>query len=158
MHASPPRDRIDASLGAASHDSKGFPMSDIIPGLRYRDAPAALKWLAAAFGFEERLVVPGPDGTIAHAEMSFGDGFIMLGSAKGDVPTVNAAWALSEVTRSIYIVLEDTDAHYARAKAAGAEIVRELGDTEYGSRDYIARDPEGNVWCFGTYRPGGCAV
>jgi len=129
-------------------------MSRIIPGLRYQDAPAAMKWLAGAFGFEERLVVPNPDGSIAHAEMSlFGD-HIMLGSAKEDFLGMKPPREVGAVTQSIYIVLDDADAHYARAKAAGAEIIRELGDTDYGSRDYVARDPEGHVWCFGTYRPG----
>lgn len=129
-------------------------MSDIVPGLRYHDATAALKWLAAAFGFQERFVVPNPDGAIAHAEMRFGDGYIMLGSARDDDLNMKPPGDLGTVTQSIYVILQDTDAHYARAKAAGAEIVRELHDTDYGSREYIARDPEGHLWCFGTYRPG----
>lgn len=129
-------------------------MSRVIPGLRYRDAPAAMKWLTAAFGFEERLVVPGENGTIRHAQMSFGGDYIMLGSAKDDFLGMKTPREVGAVTQFIYMVLDDTDAHYSRAKAAGAEIIRELGDTDYGSRDYVARDPEGNLWCFGTYRPG----
>jgi uncharacterized glyoxalase superfamily protein PhnB len=120
----------------------------IFPGLRYRDAPAALEWLARAFGFEEVMVVPGEDGTIAHAEMRLGRGMIMLGSDKDDRfgSRVGLGW--------IYVALDgDVDAHHDRAVAAGAEVLMELTSTDYGSRDYSVRDPEGNVWSFGSYRP-----
>lgn len=118
------------------------------PTLLYEDAPAAIEWLKRAFAFEERMVVPGPGGTIAHAELSYGDGIVMLGSkAAADPPGGPPG------RQSIYVAVEDTDAHHDRAKAAGAEIVRELVDTDYGSRDYAALDPEGHQWNFGTYRP-----
>jgi uncharacterized glyoxalase superfamily protein PhnB len=120
----------------------------VFPALRYRDAPAALAWLARAFGFEEVMVVPGPDGTIAHAEMRLGDGMIMLGSDRDDRfgSHSGAGW--------IYVAIEgDVDAHHQRAVAAGAEVVMEPADTDYGSRDHSVRDPEGNLWSFGTYRP-----
>jgi uncharacterized glyoxalase superfamily protein PhnB len=127
----------------------------IIPALRYRDAPAAIEWLCRAFGFEKHLVVPGPDGTIAHAQLTFGPGMIMLGSARDDefgrlmtVPT-----ARGPVTQSAYIIVADADAHYARAKAADAEIVMDIKDEDYGGRGYSARDPEGHLWNFGTYDP-----
>jgi uncharacterized glyoxalase superfamily protein PhnB len=121
---------------------------NIFPALRYQDGPAAIEWLARAFGFEKQMVVPGPGGTIAHAQMRFGPGVIMLGSAKHgpDNP-----W--DTVPQGIYVYVADADAHYARAKAAGAEIVMELRDTDYGSREYSVRDPEGHLWSFGTYRP-----
>jgi uncharacterized glyoxalase superfamily protein PhnB len=126
-------------------------MSDIYPSLRYRDAHAAIDWLERAFGFERHAVYDGPDGTVAHAELRHGDGMVMLGSERdgGDQfgSHVGQSWT--------YVVVTDPDAHYARADAAGAEIVRALGDQEYGSRDYSARDLEGNLWSFGTYRPGG---
>ncbi|HEX8536324.1 MAG TPA: VOC family protein [Cystobacter sp.] len=115
------------------------------PVLRYKNAPAAIKWLAAAFGFEEHLVVPGPNDTVAHAELRFGTGIFMLGSQKDDIYG-NAGMAP-------YVYVADIDAHCARARAAGAVIVREPFDTDYGSRDYAARDCEGHVWSFGTYRP-----
>lgn len=115
------------------------------PMLRYKNAPAAIKWLAAAFGFEEHLVVPGPNDTVAHAELRFGTGIFMLGSQKDDIYG-NAGMAP-------YVYVADIDAHCARARAAGAVIVREPFDTDYGSRDYAARDCEGHVWSFGTYRP-----
>ncbi len=115
------------------------------PMLRYKDAPAALKWLAAAFGFEEHTVVPGPGGSVAHAELRFGTGIFMMGSQKDDL--------LGNAGMAPYVYVGDIDAHCARARAAGAVIVREPFDTDYGSRDYAARDCEGHVWSFGTYRP-----
>jgi uncharacterized glyoxalase superfamily protein PhnB len=122
-------------------------MATIFPSLRYRDAARAIEFICEAFGFERHQVVENPDGTIAHAELSYGDGAVMLGTDREDSygSHVGHGW--------MYVVIEDADAHYARAKAAGAEIVRELEDQDYGSRDYSARDFEGNLWSFGTYRP-----
>ena len=118
------------------------------PSLLYEDASAALGWLVDAFGFVEKMRVPGPEGTIAHAELSYGSGIVMLGSTANadDVGPPSAR-------QSVYVAIEDPDAHHDRAKAAGARIVRELVDTDYGSRDYAALDPEGHLWNFGTYRP-----
>jgi uncharacterized glyoxalase superfamily protein PhnB len=119
----------------------------IVLSLRYRDAPAAIAWLKEAFGFEESMVVGDEEGGIAHAQLTYGDGMVMLGSAREDAfgDHVGQGWA--------YVVVDDADAHRARAVAAGAEVVRPLEDQEYGSRDYSARDPEGNLWSFGTYDP-----
>ena len=125
----------------------------VIPCLSYRDAPAAIAWLKEAFGFTEIMVVPGPDDTIAHAQLAFDGGMVMVGSIRDDELKMQTPCDLGGVTQSIYIVVKDTDAHYARAVEAGTEIVRELEDTPYGSRDYSARDPEGHLWNFGTYRP-----
>ena len=125
----------------------------IVPCLSYRDAPAAIAWLKEAFGFTEVMVVPGPDDTIAHSQLAFAGGMIMVGSLRDDALKMQTPCDLGGVTQSIYIVVEDADAHYERAVEAGAEIVRELEDTPYGSRDYSARDPEGHIWNFGTYRP-----
>jgi uncharacterized glyoxalase superfamily protein PhnB len=119
-----------------------------IPCVTYRDAPAALDFLERAFGFERGLVVPGENGRdIAHAEMRHGDGWIMLGSTRED------GLARPPGTAAVYIVAEDIDALHERALNAGAEIVRALENTGYGSRDFSAADPEGNVWSFGTYAP-----
>lgn len=127
---------------------------NIFPALRYQDAPAAIEWLTRAFGFEEQIVVPGPDDTIAHAQLSFGSGMIMLGSIRDDELRMRSPRDLGgAVSGSIYVYVEDIDAHYERAKAADAEIVRELSDTSYDSREYSARDLEGRLWSFGTYRP-----
>jgi uncharacterized glyoxalase superfamily protein PhnB len=124
---------------------------NIFPTLTYRDAPGALAWLEAAFGFVPEMVHEGPDGTIAHAEMSHGAGRIMLGTA---MPAGWGALAPPPGSGAAYVVVAELDAHCARARGAGARIVREPADTDYGSRDYAARDPEGNLWSFGTYRPG----
>jgi uncharacterized glyoxalase superfamily protein PhnB len=122
-------------------------LATIFPSLRYRDAARAISFLVEAFGFTRHQVYENPDGTIAHAELVYGDSAVMLGSDRDDSygSHVGQGW--------MYVVVDDADAHHARALAAGAEIVRELTDQEYGSRDYSARDFEGNLWSFGTYRP-----
>src|SRR5436309_10937091 len=122
-------------------------MPSVCPSLRYTDAPRAIDFLVDAFGFRRGEVYENEDGTIAHAQLAYGDGIVMLASDRDDGhgSHVGHGW--------IYVVVEDADAHYAQAKAAGAEIVREPTDQDYGSRDYSARDPEGNLWSFGTYSP-----
>ncbi len=130
------------------------PMPIIYPCLSYRDPVAAMDWLTKAFGLVKRAAYPDPDGGIAHAEMSLGAGVIMLGSPRPDKGWVSAK-DLPAVNQTLYVVVDDPDAHFARAKAAGAEIVIELKDEDYGSRGYTARDLEGNYWSFGTYVPGG---
>jgi uncharacterized glyoxalase superfamily protein PhnB len=151
---------------------EGDPMSDqagtvttqtapnIYPCLGYRDANAAIRWLREALGFEERMVHPGEDREVVHAELSLGPGIVMLGSASDDMAAVDtdALTAggepdFSHLRFSIYVAIDEVDAHCERARAAGAEIVREPNDTDYGSREYSARDLEGNVWSFGTYQP-----
>jgi uncharacterized glyoxalase superfamily protein PhnB len=130
-------------------------MMNTIPFLNYADAPASLDWLADAFGFERSEVHEGSNGTIAHAEMRFADGMIMLGSAGENDLGMKTAAELGAVNQGVYVIVDEgIDAHYERAVAAGAEVVRPIHDTDYGSRDYIVRDPEGNLWSFGTYRPG----
>ena len=127
----------------------------IFPGLRYRDAPAMIAWLGRAFGFTEHAVYRGEADVIVHAQLAFGSALIMLSSARDDRfgAMVGAPGSGPGNGQSIYVAVEDVDAHHARAKAAGAEILMALTDTDYGSRDYICRDPEGCVWCFGTYWP-----
>src|SRR6059036_1778016 len=119
----------------AKNPPEGSP--NIFPALRYKNAPAALEWLGRAFGFEKHMVVPGPEGTVAHAQMKLGSGVIMLGSGKHG--GANDPW---DEVQGVYVHVVDVDAHYARARAAGAEIVRPLQDTDYGSREYSVRDPE----------------
>ena len=127
----------------------------IFPALRYRDTPGMIAWLKRAFGFEEHVVYANDDGSIAHAQLSFGSGMIMLGSDRDDDfgRMVGAPEAGKRLTLTIYVAVDDADAHHDRAVAAGAEIVMPLTDQEYGSRDYLCRDPEGQLWCFGTYWP-----
>ncbi len=129
------------------------PTTRIFPFLRYEDAPAAFEWLARAFGFEKQMLVPGPDGTIAHAQLRYGGSLIMIGSARDDVMHLKSPAEVGGATQGIYVHVDDVDAHHDRAKAAGAEIIMELEDTEYGSREYMARDLEGHLWSFGTYAP-----
>ena len=131
--------------------------STIIPCLRYRDAPTMIDWLCAAFGFERHLVVDDGNGGIAHAQLTLGSGMIMLGSARdGDDPfgrLQSTPAALGGTTQSPYIVVADADVVYARAKAAGAEIVMEIKDEDYGGRGFACRDPEGHLWSIGSYDP-----
>ena len=124
----------------------------IYPFMRYNDATAAIEFLKSAFGFEEHMIVPGENGSIAHAELRLGESIIMPGSAHTPRKVARPK-SIEDVDIGIYIGVEDVDAHHDRAKAAGAEIVRELNDTDYGSREYSAVDPEGYYWSFGTYRP-----
>jgi uncharacterized glyoxalase superfamily protein PhnB len=127
----------------------------LIPTIRYADAPRMLDWLCEAFGFAKHFVVPGEDGGIAHAQVSFGTGMLMLGSDRDDEwgGFVKPARARGGASGAVYVVVADADAHCARARSAGAEILYGPRDTDYGSREYAARDPEGNVWSFGTYDP-----
>lgn len=138
----------------------------VIPCLRYRDAPAAIDWLCTAFGFERQAVHANADGTIAHAQLTFGNGMIMLGSVSTTEPTTgsatDSAWGrlirqpdqlAGAETQSAYLIVADADAVYARAKAAGAEILLDIKDEDYGGRGFTCRDLEGHIWNFGTYDP-----
>jgi uncharacterized glyoxalase superfamily protein PhnB len=127
----------------------------MIPFLRYEDADAALRFLVEAFGFEERAVHRGEGDAIEHAELAYGNGMVMIGSIRedGGPIQVKSPKQLGGASQGIYVVVDDPDAHHDHAKAAGAEILTGLTDQDYGSREYIALDPEGNVWSFGTYDP-----
>jgi uncharacterized glyoxalase superfamily protein PhnB len=119
----------------------------LYPSLRYEDAPAALEWLERAFGFERLHAYEDGNGGIAHAEMRWGESVLMFGSDRQDTfgKRAGAGW--------LYATCDDPDALFERATAAGAEVVRPLQDTDYGSRDFTVRDLEGNTWSFGTYEP-----
>ena len=119
----------------------------IYPTLTYGDAGTAIDFLTEAFGFERHAVYNGDGGDVRHAELRLGNGLVMLGSANASIPATKGR------AGGIYVVVDDPDAHYERAVGAGAEVVRDLTDEDYGSRGYTARDLEGNVWSFGTYRP-----
>lgn len=128
------------------------PPPTVWPTLTYRDARAAIAFLRDAFGFEETAVYPreSDPSIIEHAEMRWPlGGGVMFGSAeKDDGPFGRRAPG----NDSVYVVCDDPDARFARATAAGAEVVRGLVDEDYGSRGFTVRDPEGNLWTFGTYR------
>jgi uncharacterized glyoxalase superfamily protein PhnB len=130
----------------------------VIPCLRYRNAPAAIEWLGIAFGFEKQAIYSNEDGTVAHAQLTHGNGMVMLGS----VLETESEWGRlikqpDEIggaeTQSSYVIVNDADAIYARAKAAGATIVVEIKDEDYGGRGFSCYDPEGHLWNFGTYDP-----
>ena len=130
----------------------------VIPCLRYRDAPKAIAWLCSVFGFEQHLVVGYEDGTIAHAQLSFGNGMIMLGSVlKVDNDFGRLIKQPDEIagmeTQSPYLIVADADAVYQRAKTAGARIELEIKDEDYGGRGFSCRDLEGHLWNVGTYDP-----
>lgn len=119
----------------------------ICPVLRSPDPAAAIDFLRRAFGFEEHAVHKGPDGGIVHAELRHGNGMVMLGPSGGTEAMFDTG------RQSVYVTVDDVDALHDRAVGAGAEIVYPLTDQDYGSRDFSAADPDGNVWSFGTYRP-----
>jgi len=128
----------------------------LIPCLRYRDASAAIEWLCKAFGFEKMYVVPEGKDRIAHAQLSFGNGMIMLGSlsdnAYGRLLTQPHEIGGAQ-TQTVYAIVTDPDAVCARAKAAGADIVIDIKDEDYGGRGFTCCDLEGHVWTFGSYDP-----
>ena len=130
---------------------------NVISAMRYREAQAAIEFLCNAFGFERQAVYIGPDGSIAHAQLTFGDGMIMIGSHPHEGEY--GKWVQPPQTREavnthgLYVIVSDADAHHARTKAAGAHILLPPTDQDYGGRDYTCRDLEGFVWTFGTYDP-----
>ena len=126
------------------------PPPQVWPTLRANDARALIRFLVGAFGFEE-TVVYGDGDTVHHAQLSWPPGGgIMMGSARpGDDTDI---WPVQPGTFGGYVVTDDPDALFARATAAGATVLAEPHDTDYGSRDFAVRDPEGNRWSFGTYR------
>jgi uncharacterized glyoxalase superfamily protein PhnB len=125
-------------------------MQSIYPVLKYRDAHAAIDFLERAFGFERRQVHEGDGGAVVHAELGVGDEVIGLSSTGVGNPVFEQGVGRT----TVYVVVDEIDRLHDRAKAAGAEIVMAPEDQEYGSRDFAARDPEGNIWSFGTYRLG----
>ena len=129
----------------------------IIPCLGYRDAKAALDFLCNIFGFQKRAVYEGPNGTIAHAELSFGNGMIMMGSSSHEGPFAKLLIHPDQIegkqTQAPYVIVEDADVLYASVKAAGAEILIDIKTEDYGGRGFTCRDLEGHVWNFGTYDP-----
>ena len=131
--------------------------STVSPCLRYRDAPAAIDWLCKVFGFERHLVVGGADNVIEHAQLSFGNGMIMLGSVSVDNDYGRLIKQPDEIggaqTQTINLVVADADVVYARVKEAGVPVLIDIADADYGGRGFTCRDLEGHVWSIGTYDP-----
>ena len=131
--------------------------SAVIPALRYQDAPAAIDWLCKALGFEKHVVYPNPDGTIGHAQLTFGNGMVMLGSVTQGTPFSDLLRQPRDIgnaeTQTPCLIVSDCDAVYATAKAAGAEMVIDIADMPYGGRASTCRDPEGHIWNVGSFDP-----
>jgi uncharacterized glyoxalase superfamily protein PhnB len=126
------------------------PPPQVWPALRARDSLGLIRFLVEAFGFEETVVYA--DGAqVQHAQLSWPPGGgVMLGSARPDAG--EDLWPVQPGSFGCYVVTDDPDQLFARATAAGAEVLQGLHETDYGSRDFAVRDPEGNRWSFGTYR------
>jgi uncharacterized glyoxalase superfamily protein PhnB len=123
----------------------------ICPTVLYRDPMAAIRLLTGALGFHRVALYEDESGVVQHAELAQGNGVVMLGSKERDGVFARALRDSGPV--GIYVAVEDVDGHHKRAVEYGVEIVMPPTDQDYGARDYMARDGEGNVWSFGSYRP-----
>ena len=128
----------------------------MIPFLRYHDAKAAIAFLADAFGLDAKMVIEDQTGKVAHAQMTLGNGMIMLSEVQegGEFDQyITTPREVGKPTGGVYMVIEDVDAHAEHAKAAGADVFLPPQDQDYGGRAYTCLDPEGNMWSFGSYDP-----
>ncbi|MYM21798.1 glyoxalase [Duganella sp. FT135W] len=131
-------------------------LCSVIPCIRYRDAPAAIEWLRGTFGFDVQFVVPSEDGLVAHAQLRFGNGMVMLSSTfdtEYGRLLRHPADSGGFVTQSTYLVVNDADEVYRRVKEAGGAILLDIKDEDYGGRGFTCSDPEGHIWSIGTYDP-----
>jgi len=119
-----------------------------MPYLLYEDSDAALDFLTSAFGFTEKVRMTDDSGRVNHAEVQIADGVVMFGTPGEDYKNPKK---LGGKTQSVYVYVDDVDAHFERAKAAGAKIVRDPEDQFYGDRNYGVEDLEGHEWYFGTH-------
>lgn len=124
----------------------------ICPTFRYNDPVAMVDWLVEAFGFTVQTKFMDGD-TIGHAELALGGAVIMLGQARDDMFGSMVGGPGENGGKAVYLAIDDADEALARARNAGADILEGPTDRDYGSREFICRDPEGNIWCLGTYRP-----
>jgi uncharacterized glyoxalase superfamily protein PhnB len=132
--------------------------STVTPGMRYRDALGMIEWLCRALGFEKQAVYANEDGTVMHAQLTFGGtGMIMIGSVTSGTPSSSLLTQPDEIggmeTQAPSLIVSDCDAIYATAKAAGAEMIIDLKEMEYGGKSFTCRDPEGHIWNVGSYDP-----
>ena len=125
-------------------------MPRVTPYLFYNDVGAALVWLEKTFGFERKGEIPAPDGSIMHAEMAFKDGVLMMGPANDDRGCRSPS-TLPGVNQSLYLYVDDVDAHFKHAKASGAAKITEPMDTFWGDRMYTVQDLEGHQWSFAEH-------
>ena len=126
-----------------------------IPTMRYRDAPAAIEWLCKVLGFEKHAVYANDDGKIGHAQLTLGNGMIMLTSVLTNeyARLIKQPADVGAETQAPYLVVHDTDAVYARVQSAGARVVMPIVDNDYGGRGFSCLDPEGHLWNVGSYDP-----
>jgi len=131
--------------------------SSVIPGLRYRNAKTMIDWLCKVFGFEKQIVHVGPGDIVMHAQLTFENGMIMVGSVSNQTPATKLFKQPDEIggaeTQAPYLIVSDIDAIYARAKAAGAKMLLDLEEKEHGGKAFTCADPEGHVWHLGTFDP-----
>jgi uncharacterized glyoxalase superfamily protein PhnB len=131
--------------------------STVIPGLRYRNAMEMIAWLCRAFGFEKQAVFAGPDNVVMHAQLTFGNGMIMIGSVNNGSPASKLMKQPDEIggaeTQTAYLVVTDIDAIHASAKNAGAKMVIDLEEKAHGGKAFTCCDPEGHIWHIGTFDP-----
>ena len=127
-------------------------MQTIFPILRFNDARKAIQSLCATFGFVELFSVPESGPVVRHAQLKLGTNIVMLGTVRPE-DGVASPVVLGASTQALYVYVEDLDAHFERARAAGAQIVSPPEETDFGSREYHARDVEGHHWTFGTFLP-----
>lgn len=127
-------------------------MQTIFPILRYEDARAAIEWLCAVVGFVQLFSVPEAGPTVRHAQLRLGSNIVMLGSVRAD-EGMGTPRVVGSATQALCVHVADLDAHFVQAQSAGAEILHSPADTDFGAREYHARDPEGHPWTFSTFRP-----
>lgn len=125
----------------------------LFPTFRYRDAAAMIDWLVDRFGFTVHARYDNDDGTVGHAQLAYGSSMIMIGDDRRDAYGALVGSPSTQDGKSIYVAVDDVDALFGHVSDAGVAIEQGPTDRDYGSREFICRDPEGNVWCFGTYWP-----
>jgi uncharacterized glyoxalase superfamily protein PhnB len=128
-----------------------------IPCLTYRNAHAAIDWLCSNFGFVRKSVYEASDGSIAHAELTFGNGMVMLGAARPAAEYGRLIAQPDEIggreTQTTCVIARDPDEIYRRVRAAGGSILIDIKDNDYGGRGFTCADPEGHIWNIGSYDP-----
>lgn len=133
-------------------ETKALEAPRLYPTMRCRDADAMMNWLKDVLGFTE-YVVHRAEGKVEHAELAFGSSILMLGQSRDNEYGKLVGDIDARRTDAIYVAVDDPDTLHAKVKASGVKIEMELHDTDYGSREFACRDPEGNLWSFGTYWP-----
>ena len=151
-------ERITTEAGVEEQMSIGISndIRAVVPTMPYRNTTAMVDWLCDAFGFQKQVIVKGEDEKIKHAELTFGESMIMVVGVH-DSPFEKLVVHPDQVggveTQTCYLIVADVEAHFARAKAKGAEIIFAVRVENHGGRGYACRDPEGHMWMFGTYDP-----